>query len=339
MKFDEVEALRNRVRGEPGVGTVLVATGDAGIREATIETMVEDLAERGATRIERVRLLADPPERKEPWQKLAEIAGQPALFGDAYVVVIEECEPSLAPPELKAFLASPAPHVRLVLLPRGRNAEKSGLAKLVREARGEVVAPKDLKDQQAQRLVERLAHERGLRLSRGVPEAVVDLAGTDREALLRAVEALARYKSGEIRLEDLPGLVQRTRKDSPWALDDAIAARNLRLAIKIASRRLEDDPDALLKILHQVARVVRSILTASDLVARKLSDEDAMKAMEIRWEFQWERLRDATKNYHPGELRAFLDEVPHYEALAKRDHTSGPVQALTWLSRLMAPRS
>lgn len=319
MKIPELETLRTRVSEKP-VPAILVAVDDAGVREEAVRVLADDLRARGAASVEVMRLDADPPERTDAFREVARVAGQPPLFGDAFVVVVDHCAPSLAPAELKSFLASPAPHVRLVLW-ADRKAEKSGLARLVREAGGEVLALKDLKDREAAQAAATEARERGLRLTPRAASALVDLVGTDRGALVSAIETLARYKggSGEVGEDDLLGLVRRTRKDMPWVLDDALAARDLRRTLKIVLRRLQDDPKPL-PVLHSLVRVVRRILQAKDLVTREVPAEDAQKALGIAWSFQWDRLREAQARYTEEELSAFLREVPRFEVLAKRDH-------------------
>ncbi len=319
MKIPEIEALRARM-AQSSLPAVLVATEDAGVREAVVQALADDLKSRDATSVEVARFEFDNERARDVYERLAQIAGQAPLFGDAVVVVVDHRAPAVVPDELKAFLLSPAPHVRLALW-ADRKAEKSGLARLVREAGGEVVALKDLKDREAAQVATQNAQERGLRLTSRAASALVDLVGTDRGAIVSAIEALARYKggSGEVGEDDLVGLVRRTRKDVPWALDDAIAARDLRRTLKIVLRRLQDDPKPL-PILHSLVRVVRRILQAKDLVTRKVPAEDAMKRLGIQWPFQWERLRDAQARYTEEELSAFLRDAPRLEILAKRDH-------------------
>lgn len=338
MKIPEIEALRARVARSP-LPAVLVAVDDAGVREGVVQVLADDLSARGAASIEVARLEFDNEKARVAYERLAQVAGQSPMFGDAVVVVVDHRAPAVVPDELKAFLACPAPHVRLALW-ADRKAEKSGLARLVREAGGEVVALKDLKDRDAAQLATTEARERGLRLTARAASALVDLAGTDRGAIVSAVEALARYKggSGEVGEDDLVGLVRRTRKDVPWALDDAIAARDVRRTLKIVLRRLQDDPRPL-PILHSLVRVVRRILQAKDLVARKVPADEAQKHLDIQWSFQWERLREAQARYAEEELSAFLRDVPRLEVLAKRDHAHAESLLTAIVTGLMSPRS
>ncbi len=321
MKIPEIEALRARTAQSP-LPAVLVAVGDAGVREGVVQVLADDLKARGAALVEVTRLEFDNEKARDAYDRLGQLAGQPPMFGDAVVVVVDHRAPAVVPDELKAFLASPAPHVRLAVW-ADRKAEKSGLARLVREAGGEVVALKDLEDRDAAQAATDEARSRGLRLTPRAASALVDLVGTDRGAIGSAIEALDRYKggSGEVGEDDLVGLVRRTRKDVPWALDDAVAARDLRRTLKVTQRRLQDDPN-LLPILHSLVRVARRILQAKDLVARRVPPEEAQKALGIAWPFQWDRLREAQARYTEEELAAFLRDVPRLEVLAKRGHAS-----------------
>lgn len=338
MKIPEIEALRARVAQSP-LPAVLVAVDDAGVREGVVQVLANDLKSRDATSVEVARLEFDNEKARDAYDRLAQVAGQSPMFGDAVVVVVDHRAPAVVPDELKAFLASPAPHVRLALW-ADRRAEKSGLARLVREAGGEVVALKDLKDRDAAQAATNEARERGLRLTARAASALVDLVGTDRGAIVSAIEALARYKggSGEVGEDDLVGLVRRTRKDVPWALDDAIAVRDLRRTLKIVLRRLQDDPKPL-PILHSLVRVVRRILQAKDLVTREVPADDAMKRLGIQWPFQWDRLREAQARYTVGELSSFLRDAPRLEILAKRDHAHPEVLLTAMVAGLLARRS
>ncbi len=335
MKIPEVEALRAQVVSAP-IPAVLVATDDAGVREGVIGVLVEDLKSRGAAQVTVSRLEFESPARANAYEDLARLAGQSPLFGDAFVVVVEHRDIAIAPDALKAYLASPAPHVRLAVF-ADRKADKSGLARLVREASGQVVALKDMKEREALQVAQTEARERGLRLTPRAASALVDLAGTDRGAIAAALEVLACYKggSGEVHEDDLVGLVRRTRKDVPWALDDAIGARDLRRTLKVVLRRLQDDPNPL-PILHAVVRVARRILEAKGLVAKGVPDDEAEKALDIKWSFQWERLRDAQARYTEEELCDFLREVPRLEVLAKRGHAPPETLLATVVTRLVS---
>lgn len=334
MKIPELEELRNRIGYVPAV---LVVGEDAGIREGVVALMKEALKEAGSFRVEVIRLDADPERRPDPWQTLEEVATQPPMFGDAFVLVFENCPPSKATSQLKSFLASPAPHVRCILFTE-RKAERSGLAKLIEEAGGAVVQAKELRDAGAVQLAIATARGAGLKISPAVASALVDLTGTDRGAIANAVEALLRYlgKGSEVREEDLLGLVQRSRRDPPWALDEAIFQRDLATAIKIVSRNLQDDPASSLALFHKVLRLVRQVAMAQDLIAKGASDEEAQKELEIPWAFQWERLKKATQRFSREEVLAFLREAPQYEILAKRSVAGDEPILVALLTRLMA---
>lgn len=325
MKIPGIEGLRSRLQGE-GACAVLVASEDEGVRQGVLQMLQEDLKARGAQRVEILRFEADPPER--PFVELANLAAQVPLFGDGYVVVVDRCSPVIAPTELKSFLENPAAHIRLALF-LDKKAVDSGLAKLVREAKGVVVAPPDLKEREAVQAAIEEARAKGLRLEPKAAAALIDLVGTDRKEISSAVEALVRYKGegGLASEEDLLGLVRRTRKEVPWALDDAVVTKDLLRGVKIVLRRLQAEGKPL-PLLYALARIARRILQAKALVSQGLSDIEAQQAMRLGWAFQWERLREGQAGFDARGLEAFLKDVPRLEILLKRDYAPGEAVVL-----------
>lgn len=337
LKIPELDPLRKAIAGGTSVPVVFVSGGDEAVGQAVVELLAEDLR-RTASPVTVERLDAEPA-RSDAWSRLADVAAAVPMFGEGTVLSIAGCgKGATVPAELKSLLASWPPHLRVVLLAE-RKAEGSPLGKAVKAA-GQVVSLADLKDRAAEGLAEQAARDRGVVLGPGVPALLIDLVGPDRGAIDAAVQALAEYlgPGGRASPADLQGLVQRSRKANPWDLDEAISARDLARALKIAVRDVEDARDGrsqALRILYGVMRHVRRMLVASDLVRRRVDDKTAMKRLGVSWPFMWERLRDGAARYTQAELAAFLAGAVDVDLRFKRAQTRPAVLVTDLLTRLI----
>ncbi len=337
MKIPELDGLKKALDGGGSVPIVFLSGGDDGVFQAVVDLLADDLR-RTASPVAIERLDA-APARTEAWDRLATVASDVPLFGEGTVLAITGCgKGEKVPGELKSLLTSWPPHIR-VALAGDRKAEGSPLGKAVKGT-GQVVGVADLKDRAAEALADQAARERGITLGPGVTHVLIDLVGPDRGAIEAAVQALADYlgKGARAAPSDLQGLVQRSRKASPWDLDEAISARDLARALKIAVRDVEDakDPKAqAIRILYGVLRHARKLLVARDLVSRRLDDKAAMKRLGVNWPFMWERLRDGAARYTRQELEAFVVQAVETDVRFKRGHTRPTVLVTELLTRLI----
>ncbi|NOZ01382.1 MAG: DNA polymerase III subunit delta [Deltaproteobacteria bacterium] len=335
MKIPEVEKLREYVEAGNPLPVVLLAGGDDAVRDGVESLLRADLAKTGAA-VSVVRLDAGPA-RSDAWERVASMTGNTPMFGEAFVIAVSNCDAAKEPPELAAFLDSPAPHVRLALY-GDRKAARSGLGKAIAKV-GKVVTPKDVRQREAVRLVWDAAREVGLHLEGGTAMALVDLVGGDRGAIRTAINSLLEYRGrgGSVSEKDIRGLVTRTSKPAPWDLDDAIAARDLGRCIKVAMRNLEDTGRPAM-VLNAVVRMVRRMLIAKDLMDKKASDEEAMDRLKISHPFPLKRIREASARYGRRELERFLKDVPRLEILVKRNDKSAGSVLTSALASLITKR-
>lgn len=339
MQIPELDGLRKTIAGGAAVPIVLVSGGDDAVVQAVVELLSEYLA-RTASPVAVERLDAEPA-RTEAWTRLAEVASVVPMFGEGSVLAITGCgKGEKVPAELKVLLASWPPHLRVVLS-ANRKTDATPLGKAVK-AVGQVVSLADLKDRAAEGLAERVAREHGISLGAGVSRLLIDLVGPDRAAIESAVQALAGYlgPGGRASEADLQGLVQRSRKSNPWDLDEAISARDLARALKIAVRDVEDAKDGkaqAMRILYGVLRHARKMLVTRDLVAQRIDDKTAMKRLGVNWPFMWERLRDGASRYTRAELETFLGSAVETDLRFKRGHTGPAVLVTDLLTRLIGP--
>lgn len=332
MKIPEVEELsRHLAKGQP-LPVVLVAGGDDAVHDGVEALLSGSLEQTGAT-VSTVHLDAGPA-KSDAWERLGQVADNPPMFGEGFVVAVSNCDAAKVSGELKAFLESPAPHVRLALF-ADRKAARSGLGKAVGKV-GKVISPKDLREPAAVRVAGQEAREAGLRMDSRTAAALVDLVGGDRSAIATAVKALRDYRGegGVVGEEDLRGLVTRTSKPAPWDLDDAVAARNLGRCLKVVIRNLEDGRKPG-QVFYTITNLARRLLVAKDLASRGATQEESMERLGINHPFPWKRIREASARYEKAELEAFIKDVPRLDLLVKRKNASEETVFTAILSQLV----
>lgn len=337
MTIPEVEDLRHALQAGGKSAAVLVAGGDDAVREGVLEAVAEDMR-KTASPVAIVRLDAEGA-KSDAWERLGAMAQEVPLFGEGSVAYLTGVgSGAKLPPQLAAFLDAPPAHLRVVLVAEGK-AGKGALATKV-AAVGHVIVPAQLKDAQAQALISKAAREAGIALDARAQDALLDLVGGDRAAIDTAIGLLAEYAGpgGRVTEADLVGLVQRSRRPAPWDLQDALAERNLAKAVKVALRELEDARDprgGSIPLFYKIVRQVRMLRTAQALVARGADSHEAMKRLELKVEFQWDRLKKGAARYQPGELDAFLKETPQAEIRIKRGSAGAAPLVIDLLARLM----
>lgn len=337
MTIPEVEELRRSLAAGGKSAVLLVAGGDDAVREGVIDAVVEDMR-RTASPVAIVRLDAEGA-KTDAWARLAAMAQESPLFGEGTVAPVSGVgSGAKVPPELAALLDAPAPHLRVILMAEGK-ATKSALATRV-AAVGTIVAPAQLKEDQAQSLISRAAREAGIAFESRAQDALLDLVGADRSAIDTAIRLLREFvgEGGRVTEADLMGLVQRSRRPLPWDLQDAISDRNLARAVKVAVREIQDARDArgeAIVLFHKVMRQVRTLRTAQALVARGADSGESMKRLDIKHEFKWNLTKKGAARYRAIELDAFLKEAPAIEIRIKRGNAGPEPLILDLLARLI----
>jgi DNA polymerase III delta subunit len=338
VTIPEVEDLKRVLAGGGPSSAILVAGGDEAVREGLLDAVVADM-KRVASPVAIVRLDADGA-KTDAWQKLGALAQEAPLFGEGTVALVGSVgSGAKVPPELTAFLASPPPHLRAVLLAEPKSA-KSPLATQVAPV-GQVIAPAALRDGDAGTLISRAAKEAGVALDSRAQEALADLVGADRAAIDTAIHLLREFagEGGRVTEADLAGLVQRSRRPLPWDLQDAIYDRNLPKAAKVAQRELEDAKDPrgeAIILFHKITRQVRTLRAAQALVERGADADECMKRLELKRDFQWDKTKRGAARYQVAELDAYLKEAPAAEIRIKRGNAGSEPLVLDLLARLLS---
>lgn len=324
MHIPEVEDLRRAIAEGRSVPVVLVLGGDDAVYEGVANVLCDDLKKQFIS-VTRMRLDAEP-SRSNVWSALTEVASTIPMFNEGTLVIIAGVDCVIVPEALRQFLSAPPSHVRLLLI----SDKKTGpLVKLIEKA-GRVISPAELRDREAVALVQTLARNNGLLFDLRTASALIDMVGTDRAQIEATLTTLMAYKGKGARVveEDLRGLVHRTRENKRWDLEDAIYERDLKRALKVASRELEDSPKgAVVNLLHDILRIARQLLLASEMIESGTSDEAAMSALKLK-DYPWKKLKEATSRFSKKRLIAFLREGPVLEILVKRSEQNASPEAV-----------
>ena len=324
MRIPEVEGLRDDLAAGASVPVVLLAGGDDAVRDGLVGVLADDLRAKGFS-VQMVRVDAEPA-KTDAWMRLDEASSSIPMFGDGFVVVVSGCDGAKMPDELKRYLAAPPAHVRVALF---CDRKPAGLGKAV-EAVGRVVSSVELKDRDATGMVQAEARAAGVSMDSGAVAALVDMVGSDRSQIMAAIAAFQNYKGKGARVgaDDLRGFVSRTRESKPWDLGDAIDARDLGKALKLAGRDLQDlGRGGQIALFHRIVRHARQLLMIRDLIESGTPDKEAMRLLNFKTNmaWKWDKMRQSTPRYAGPHLRTFLRDAQAMEIVAKRaDQTASP---------------
>jgi len=344
LKIQEIEQIRVELESGKAIPMVYVAGGDDGVMDALVQVFGGHYSAAG-TETKVVRLDASGA-KSDAWEQLAGIAGSFPMFDEKTIVVMTGCAGGAkVPKETRPFLENPPDHA-VFLFCADRKTSASPLAKLVKE-HGRVLDFKDLKDAQARAVAISGARQMGLLLDAAAADALIDMVGTDLGAIDSALKSLAGLVvpgagTVNVGVPDLAGLVRRTRKHAPWDLDEAIEKRDLARAVKVAIRELQDSKDPRSRVIglfNTVLRRARTILVASDLLADRVGQTEAMERLGITWPFMYERVVDATRRYSRAELKTFLKNAMEMDIRMKRGVAGPETRVVEILTSLMVRRA
>ncbi len=175
---------------------------------------------------------------------------------------------------LCAYVQRPSPEACVVL-----TSEKlDGRSKLAKTALEhgcwyEALAPKPA---EMPALAQREARARGHALGYEAASALVDALGSDLAAVDDALERLSLFvgPGQAIELDAIERCVMHTRSDSIWALVDAVAARNVKVALSAAASLLGHQEPPL-RILALVARQLRILARVRGALRSGLKEQEA----------------------------------------------------------------
>jgi DNA polymerase-3 subunit delta len=244
----------------------------------------------------------------------------PSLFGERRALLVSGCRalPEAALAELAAYLASPAPDARLVLVAdvAERGKAPAALAKLFKD-RGTVVEVNVGRRDLPGWVVDR-GRKRGLAVAPDGARALVDVLGESPASLDSALEQLrAAFPSQRITREQVESQFQGLGDQRVWDLCDRVFARDLPGSIRSLRSLLESREDPLV-ILGGIASRLRDLLRVRSLPDRMPPGEVA-RAAGLRFDWQARRYRDQARRFTLDELVRFHGRVVD----ADRDLKSG----------------
>lgn len=307
-----------------------------------------------------------PPER---WRTtgaetsvdiVAERVATAPMFGGGTVAVIVDPGPLVRSKEsreaLERTLRNVAPGNALVLIEQGD--EKKRAAMLVNLEAAVIKAGGGVKVCAAPRSGElagwlgNLARERGLSLERDAAAELARRVGgfvtqgdVDRQrqgAMAAAeLEKLAIYRGRDpITRIDVEALVPEVIPDSTWAMLDAIAERNTRVAGPALDRLLETTP--LPVVIVQLHRRLRELLLAADLQVTGASNADLVKAIGGH-PYRVEQIASKARLWTVDELVDALEGVLYLDAAFKgagdvaASEAQGRLMFALWMQSRVAP--
>jgi len=227
----------------------------------------------------------------------------PSLFGEERALVVTGCRHlhEAGVKELAAYLASPAPDARLVLLVEvaERGKPPAALVKLVQpvgEVRQVAVARKDL----PQWLLSR-AGRHSLVLAPEAARALVDAVGESPAALDSALEQLAAaFRGQRVSRELVASQFRGLGEQRVWDLCDRLFERDAARAVR-SLRTLLEAREEPLAILGGVASRVRDLIRVKALPERMPAAEVA-RAAGLRFDWQVRRSREQVRWFTMAEL-------------------------------------
>ena len=244
----------------------------------------------------------------------------PSLFGEERALLVNGCRHlnEAASRELAAYLASPAPDARLVLLCQvaERGKPPAALLKQVQPV-GKVVqvavARKDLPSW----LVSR-AERHGAKVAPDAARAMVEVLGEQPAALDAGLEQLARaFGGGRITREQVESQFRGLGEQKVWDLCDRLFERDAARAVRSLRSLLEAREEPLM-ILGGVSSRVRDLIRVKALPDRT-SPAEAAKEAGLRFDWQVRRYREQARRFTMAELVAIHARI----AQADRELKSG----------------
>jgi DNA polymerase III delta subunit len=271
---------------------------------------------------------------------VAERVATAPMFGGGTVAVIVDPGPLVRAKEsreaLEQALLNVAPGNALVLIEQGDEKKRAAmlvnLEAAVIKAGGSAKVFAAPKSNELAGWLANLARDRGLQLERDAAQELARRVGgfvTEgdvdrlRQGAMAAaeLEKLALYRgTAPISKVDVEALVPEVIPDSTWAMLDAIAERNARVAGPALDRLLDTTP--LPVVIVQLHRRLRELLLAADLQAAGASNADLVKAIGGH-PYRVEQIAIKARLWTTAELGAALEGVLDLDAAFKSAGENG----------------
>jgi DNA polymerase III delta subunit len=291
---------------------------------------------------------------------VAERVATAPMFGGGTVAVVVDPGPLVRSKDgreaLERVLDMIAPGNALVLIEQGEDKKRAAmlvnLEAAVVKAGGTAKVFAAPQAHQLAGWLANLARDRGLDLQREAAQELARRVGAfvtegdvdrQRQGAMAAAELdkLALYRGTDpITKADVEALVAEVIPDSTWAMLDAIADRNTRVAGPALDRLLDSTP--LPVVIVQLHRRIRELLLAADLQAAGASNAELVKAIGGH-PYRVEQIARKSRGWTVDELAAALEGVLDLDAAFKSAGDSGMTDSQArlafalWIQSHVAP--
>jgi len=214
------------------------------------------------------------------------------------------------------YASNPAPTCILAMA-ASKIAKNTRLYKAV-DRLGGVLERKTPKGAEFIRGVVSLAADRGKRMSLDVAEAFVTATGEDLRRVAAELDKLVAFVSdrAEITRNDVESVVANTAKTKIWEFTEALADRDCRRSLVLASSLIADGESVF--GLHAMAvRAIRDLIAARSLIDRGQSSASELSRMLGRPDWQLKRLPRQARAFESAELVSLLKHAAAGEAQMK----------------------
>ncbi len=248
------------------------------------------------------------------------IFSYPMMADRRLVVVRSFNKMSISDPEaLSKYLNNPQKTTCLVL-----SASEEGRTKIFKEIRQKaVVVPcKPLREYQVADWLIALAKSKDLQLTPEAAQMMVDHLGPHLLVLEQELAKLADYKTGqnEITLQDVEEVTGTSGADI-FALQKALAARNLENSLKIGQRLLESGVD-FINVNAVLFAYFRKATIAASLKRRGKTSNDIGNELKVK-PFQLKQILAATANFNYIQLKTIIKMLAELDVQSKTTSFSG----------------
>jgi len=214
--------------------------------------------------------------------EILEAANTFPLLSPRRLVIVTEIESLEAreQEQLLKYLDRPAEKTVLVLV-AGELERRSAFYRTLREKACVIEFPK-LKGTALERWADDYIRHRGFRTSSASLRKLVDLAGSDAQALVGEIEKLILYAGKVRQIPDaaVDELVLASRQHGVFELIGAVARRDLRAALGLLGNLL-DSGEQPIAIVALMARHFRQVLIAKEMLSQGRNSREIMAAAQI----------------------------------------------------------
>ena len=184
-------------------------------------------------------------------------------------------------------------------------------------------------------ILRRMAGERDIKLDRGVETYLIDVVGSDLQALDDALERLRLYAGPHalIDLRTAERCIADTRVHQIWDLTDAIGERKLEQALKVLGRLRAEGMEAL-RALPLLARTMRQIWKAKALGQEGLSREELSKTLGLH-PYVAGKVTQQARHFHTRDLVRALKALHAADLSLKSSELPSTVRSWVVLEELV----